>query len=138
MKESNLLIRIDDGLKNSFKKLCIDEGTTMSNKVQEFIKEEVSSKNKRNTQEVMAGLLSLLNYKNVKIIAIPNFFYKDGEMIDGDFAASDSPGHVKFCTTQTSNMSLNDFLEKYKDKQVFLYAAGSDFYNNKIQACIIE
>lgn len=139
MKETNLLVRLDDTLKNSFKKLCIDEGTTMSNKVQEFIKDEVKNNARKNVQEVMSDLLSSLNYKNVKIIAIPTFLYNRElkMMIDSDSPQSYKNGSSPMIT-ETFNMSLGDFLEKNKNKKVFLYAAGSDFYNNKIRACVID
>lgn len=139
MKETNLLVRLDDTLKNSFKRLCMDENTTMSNKVQEFIKEEVEKSKKKSVQEVMSGLLSSLNYKNIKVIAVPSFLYNRELKIMID---SDSPQSYKDNSspmfTETFNMSLSDFLEENKNKKVFLYAAGSDFYNNKIRACVID
>jgi len=44
MKEKNLTIRINEDIKNSFKKICDNESTTMSNRINDFIVNEVKSK----------------------------------------------------------------------------------------------
>jgi len=57
MKEKNLTIRIDEKIKESFKKICDNESTTMSNRINDFIVSEVKSKEKKKIDGVLAETL---------------------------------------------------------------------------------
>ena len=57
MKEKNLTIRIDEKIKESFKKICDNESTTMSNRINDFIVREVKSKEIKKIDGVLVETL---------------------------------------------------------------------------------
>ena len=57
MKEKNLTIRVDEKIKESFKKICDNESTTMSNRINDFIVSEVKSKEIKKIDGVLAETL---------------------------------------------------------------------------------
>ena len=101
MKEKNLTIRINSDLKNSFKNICDNVSTTMSNRINDFIVKEVKSKELNN----IGGYL---------------VFYTEQEII--------GIGEVKANLKQKIiPVNLKDlFLSEFKDKLTFGDITGEE------------
>lgn len=130
MKEEEIKIRITDELKKDFVDICEFENTTMSNKLHNFIINEIKEKKVKIIEVIIGELLSSMGYDNITIISTPNV-----NMVNGKLVSNDVEGHIM--TTATWNSNLLDLVERYKDKKIFLYLSGSDLPNNKIRGFVI-
>ncbi len=130
MKEEEIKIRITDEAKKDFIDICEFENTTMSNKLHNFIVNEIKEKKVKTTETIVEELLSSIGYDNITIISTPNV-----NMINGKLVSNDVEGHIM--VTATWNSTLLELVQRYKDNKIFLYLNGSDLPNKKIRGFVI-
>jgi hypothetical protein len=123
MKQEDITLRIDSNLKDDFKTICDIENTTMSNKIHEFINEEIKIKKKITIESNIHKMLEILGWSNIYIIDKPVQFISGCMMQVSDFNLS-------------SEFTFIDFLNQNKNKDIYLYLLGSSF-TDKIRAFII-
>lgn len=125
MKEETITLRVDSKLKKDFQSICELEKTDMSDKIHEFINEEVKIK-KRDYVGNVEELFKLFGYSNIFVITKPHAVILNGEIVDDD-----SEGHfftvseIKF----SENYTFIDFLNKNKENKIYLYLIGSNLPN---------
>jgi len=131
MKEKNLTIRINEDIKNSFKKICDNESTTMSNRINDFIVNEVKSKQVKKIE--VDGVLAetLKRFHGFSDEDIINEF----KSITGSDNVEITPigGYLVFYTEQNEVKQkvipthLKDlFLEEFKNKLKFNSITGEE------------
>ena len=130
MKQKEINIRISEQLKLDFKELCLSEKTTMSNKLQEFIINEIQLKKDNDTKQQIPDLLTLLlniPYGNITIIDKPDVIILNGKIVDN----YDSGG--KRYMVETLFGDFKEFVFNNKNKNIYLYLGGCDIKNNKLR-----
>lgn len=120
MKEENIRIRIDSKLKKDFMNICEFENTTLSNKLNQFIMNEVKMKLPQKPEQ---QIIDLLPHDNIVIVDRPIFVINS----NGSIVDNDSEGHV--VSTQTFVGDITEFLTKNKNKKVYLFLSACDFKN---------
>ena len=129
MKEEGIKIRINSELKEEFKKICDQESITMSDKVHDFIFNEVESKKTKSLESNFEEMIRQFGYDNIYIVDLPNFFW-DKKM--NCFSSFEE--HGSLIQIPTYRMNILEFLKQNSDKTILLYLHGSDFTNNIIRA----
>jgi hypothetical protein len=132
MKKEEINIRIEAELKNKFKQICNDENTTMSNKILDFIINEIKTKmdEKEHINKQFSLFINLTtNLLGNGYITIIN---KSMVVMVGDEIIDDSgEGHV--FQTQVYFGDLIKFIRENIDKKIYIYLAGCDIENNKFR-----
>lgn len=140
MKEKNLTIRIDEKIKDSFKRICDNESTTMSNKINDFIVHEVKTKEVKkidgvlvealkefhglSEEEIINEFKSITGSDNVKISPIDGYlvFYTEHVTVDGEIKVNIKqkiiPTHLKdlFLEQFKNKLNFNDITSEEIDK----------------------
>jgi hypothetical protein len=129
MKEEGIRIRINSQLKNEFKKICESENTTMSEKLNWFIKNEIDTKKLRSIEE---QVYDIIDHKNLTIVHQSAFLVdSDGNVVDKDVEGS------RVLMVSEWRLDWIKFFEIVKDKKVYLFLGGCDFKNGHIRAAVI-
>jgi len=137
MKEKNLTIRIDEKIKESFKRICNSESTSMSNKISDFIVNEVKSKEIKKIDGILAETLkrfhgfseedvinefkTITGSDNIEIRPIAGYlaFYSEHKIVDGEVKIN-----LKRKLIPTELKEL--FLEQFKDRLNFNDITGEE------------
>lgn len=120
MKEETITLRIDGKLKKDFQSICELEKTDMSDKIHEFINEEIKTK-KRNYVENVEELFKLFGYSNVFIITKPFGVILNGEIIDDVEGLFFSTSNLRF----SNDYTFIKFLNENKENKIYIYLIGS-------------
>ncbi len=122
MKEDEIKIRINAEIKEKFKLLCQKDNISMSNKIQNFIIDEINKKQIINLNEIMKTSLEILTQGNgsFNIISSSNVLINNNRLF-----------------TETYNMNLIEFINKYKNKAIYFNINSSDILSNKLNAIVI-
>ena len=124
MKKEEIKIRITESLKKDFRDICEFENTTMSNKIHDFIVNEIKNKKLKNIEDEFYNLLTLVGIENIIIIKGPS-----------EIILSES-GPKRYMTS-TYNCDFNGFVEENKEKKIYLYLIGSEITKNLFRAFVI-
>lgn len=129
MKEEGIKIRIDSDLKEEFKRICDQESVTMSDKIHDFIFNEVETKKIKSLESNFEEIIKQMGYENVYNVDIPNLFWDKKTNCKSSFEE-----HGSFIQIPTYKMNILEFLKQNSDKTILLYLNGCDFSNNIIRA----
>ena len=129
MKKEGIKIRIDSDLKEDFKNICEQESVTMSDKIHDFIFNEVESKKINKLESNFEEVIKQLGYENVYIVDMPDFLWDNKEK---KISSHEEVG--KFIKIPTYMMNILEFLKENSNKNILIYLKGCDFSVNKIRA----
>lgn len=137
MKEETITIRVSEKTKKDFQEICNDEECKMSDKLHNYIINEIKVNN-NNYKNNIEYIFNLFGYNNVFILE--NFQLYTYNNIVVDYYEPDDENSKSFNTsTQRFNETIKfiDFLNKNKDKKVYLYLMGSSL-PNEIRYVILD
>jgi antitoxin component of RelBE/YafQ-DinJ toxin-antitoxin module len=136
MKEEIIALRVDSVLKENFKKVCELEKTDMSDKIYQFINDEVKMKVPIDYEMHIETFLSMLGYSNIHILKTPTA----GKGEDGKIY-QECIGTLSLMKTGTmifkDIIDFSDFLLKNKENEIYIYLIGSKL-PNEIRCFVIE
>ena len=133
MKKEGIKIRIDSDLKEEFKRICDQESVTMSDKIHDFIFNEVDSKKIKSLESNFEEIIKQMGYENVYSVDLPTLFWnKEKNQIS---SYEEGGAHVMI---PTYRMNILSFLNENSNKTILMYLKGCNFSDNHIRAYVFE
>ncbi len=131
MKEEEIKIRISEDLKKDFQGICEYENKSMSTKLHEFIVKEIEENKPKTIENTVTDMLAIMGFNNVTIISMPLVKIHNGKLVSYTVA------EAKTMQVADYRDSLIDFVNKHRDKKIFLLLSGCDLQNKKLRAILV-